>query len=92
VRKVNQFLHADARNGVSLLRIEHPDGAHNLAVGVDANVEIQILGHAGYYAGGMNKLAKIVVHGNVERGVAENMMSGSVRVKGETPPADAASR
>ena len=37
---------------------------------------------AGYYLGGMNKFADLTVHGNVGWGVAENMMSGSVRVKG----------
>ena len=30
----------------------------------------------------MNKQARITVHGNAGPGVAENMMSGSVRVKG----------
>ena len=70
------------RGGIGLVRVEHPGGAHNLAVGLDYPVDVQILGHAGYYAGGMNKQATIVVRGNVERGVAENMMSGTVRVTG----------
>jgi glutamate synthase domain-containing protein 3 len=91
VRAVNRFLHSNARSGVSLVRIENPNGAHNLAVGVDADVEIHILGHAGYYAGGMNKHATVVIHGNVERGVAENMMSGSVRVKGNASESAGAS-
>ncbi len=59
-----------------------PAGAHNLAVGLDYPADVQVLGHAGYYVGGMNKRATITVHGNVERGVAENMMSGVVRVTG----------
>lgn len=83
VRDVNRFLHQDVlQQGIARVRIEQPHGAHNLAVGIDAEVEVNILGHAGYYAGGMNKRASVVVHGNVERGVGENMMSGTVRVKG----------
>lgn len=83
VRGVNEFLHRDALGSeVDAVRIEAPYGAHSLAVGMDADVAVNIVGHAGYYVGGMNKRAHIVVHGNAERGVAENMMSGSVRIKG----------
>jgi glutamate synthase domain-containing protein 3 len=46
------------------VRVENPDGAHSIAVGVDAPVRIEIIGHAGYYAGGMNKSATIVIEGN----------------------------
>jgi glutamate synthase domain-containing protein 3 len=49
---------------------------------MDAPVTIDIDGHAGYYAAGMNKSATVTVHGNAGPGVAENMMSGTVRVKG----------
>ena len=49
---------------------------------MDAPLDIEIDGHAGYYAGGMNKHANITVHGNAGPGVAENMMSGIVRVEG----------
>ena len=43
---------------------------------------IEIEGHVGYYCGGMNKLATVIVSGNAGQGVAENMMSGKVWVKG----------
>ena len=69
----------------------NPDGAHSIAVGVDAPVRIDVRGHAGYYLGGMNKLADLTVHGNVGWGVAENMMSGTVRVKGFASEAAGAS-
>ena len=83
VRDVNQFLHHDLRpDEVKSLRILNPNGRHNIAVGLDVPVEIDILGHAGYFVGGMNKQARITVHGNVGWSVAENIMSGSVRVKG----------
>lgn len=64
------------------MRIENPDGAHSLAVGLNAPVHVEIFGHAGYYAAGMNQLASVVVHGTAEPGVAENMMSGVVEVRG----------
>jgi glutamate synthase domain-containing protein 3 len=51
-------------------------------VGVDAPVQVTIAGHAGYYAGGMNKHATIEIDGSAGTGVAENMMSGKVHVKG----------
>lgn len=81
VREVNQFLHGKL-DGVERVIVENPDGAHNIAVGLDAPIEVEIRGHAGYYAGGMNKQARITVRGNAGPGVAENMMSGVVHVTG----------
>ena len=92
VREINQFLHApDLAERVREVRVTDPDGSHNLAVGLDADVYVQIFGHAGYYVAGMNKRAHVTVHGNVERGVAENMMSGVVRVRGNASEAAGAS-
>ena len=45
-------------------------------------VQVNIKGHVGYYCAGMNKNANIIIEGNVGTGVAENMMSGKVHVKG----------
>ncbi len=81
LRETNQFLHGDLST-VPSVRIENPDGAHSIAVGLNAPVHVEILGHAGYYAAGMNQLASVVVHGNAGPGVAENMMSGTVEVRG----------
>ncbi len=61
----------------------NPEGQHALAVGLDAPIVVEIKGHAGYYCGGMNKQATIIVEGNAGVGVAENMMSGRVHVKGD---------
>ena len=44
---------------------------------------VDIMGHAGYYAAGMNDGGIITIHGTVSTGVAENMMSGTVRVTGD---------
>lgn len=81
VREANQFLHGNL-TGVEAVSIQNPDGAHSIAVGLKAPVRVEIHGHAGYYAAGMNQLATVVVHGNAGPGVAENMMSGTVEVRG----------
>jgi len=83
VRDLNQFLHHElAGSGVKHVDVLNPNGSHSIAVGVNHPVDIDVRGQGGYYVGGMNKFANITVHGNVGWGVAENMMSGSVRVKG----------
>jgi glutamate synthase domain-containing protein 3 len=92
VSAINRFLHRDVpAREIAAVHIEHPGGMHNLAVGVNVPVEVHILGHAGYYAAGMNKHAQITIHGNVERGVGENMMSGVVRVTGNASESAGAS-
>ena len=81
VREVNQYLHQPLDKSARIM-IQNPAGAHNLAVGVDQPAQIEIHGHAGYYAAGMNEGANIRIRGNAGPGVAENMMSGRVEVQG----------
>ncbi len=80
LRDVNTALHDPEVHGEFV--IEHPAGAHNVAVGLNAPLTVTIDGHVGYYAAGMNQHADVVINGNAGTGVAENMMSGSVWVKG----------
>jgi methylamine---glutamate N-methyltransferase subunit B len=80
LRELNRRLHQPP--GPRHWRILNPNGAHAVACGVDADVEIEIDGHVGYYCAGMNKLATVRVHGNAGPGLAENMMSGRVIVDG----------
>jgi glutamate synthase domain-containing protein 3 len=84
LRELNQRLHDVAGDDPDprLWRVVNPNGAHAVACGLDAPVEVEIMGHVGYYCAGMNKRATVRVHGNVGTGVAENMMSGSVVVDG----------
>ncbi len=83
LRDLNQRLHDLSRTpGPSAWRIVNPSGAHALACGIDADVDVEIDGHVGYYCAGMNKRATVHVHGNAGTGVAENMMSGLVVVDG----------
>jgi glutamate synthase domain-containing protein 3 len=94
LRQVNAWLHHDlprASPSVRRVDIHNPAGAHNVAVGLDADVEVHVHGHVGYYAAGMNKRARVTVHGNAGRGVAENIMSGIVRVQGSASDMAAAS-
>jgi len=88
VRATNQALH-DASNGSSV--ILNPDGAHALAVGLDAPLEVTIEGSVGYYCAGMNQHASVLVNGNAGTGLAENIMSGTVRVTGSTSQSAGAS-
>lgn len=80
VREVNKALKATDKGAFT---ITHPGGAHAIACGLDAEIDVHIQGHTGYYCAGMNKAASITIDGNVSAGVAENMMSGTVRVKGD---------
>ena len=84
VRELNQRLHDLAARAPEprRFRILNPSGAHALACGLDAEIEVEIEGHVGYYCAGMNKLATVRVHGNASTGIAENMMSGLVVVEG----------
>lgn len=64
-------------------QVLNPKGAHAIAVGLDAAIEVTVNGPTGYYCGGMNKQATIRVAGSAGPGVAENMMSGTVVVEGD---------
>jgi glutamate synthase domain-containing protein 3 len=80
VRDLNQRLHDTTTP--QRVRVERPEGKHAIAVGLDGPHEVWIEGHVGYYCAGMNKLATVQISGNCGVGVAENMMSGSVIVRG----------
>jgi glutamate synthase domain-containing protein 3 len=90
VRELNQQLHSLGDGGPGHWRIANPEGAHAIAVGLDAEIEIEIDGHVGYYCAGMNKLATVRVAGNCGVGVAENIMSGTVVVEGDASQSAAA--
>ena len=88
LRELNARLHALAHTpGPSHWRVHNPGGEHALAAGLDADIEVEIDGHAGYYCAGMNKRATVRVHGMAGVGVAENMMSGTVIVEGNASAA-----
>ena len=83
IRELNAALHAqDAAARARTWIVTRPDGRHSIACGLDQELTVKVAGHAGYYCAGMNQRATVVVDGNVGVGVAENMMSGVVRVHG----------
>ena len=88
LRELNAGLHAVDGDGPRRWRVLNPRGAHAVAAGIDAPVEVEVEGHVGYYCAGMNKQA---VHGNSGIGAAENMMSGTVVVDGNASQSAGAS-
>ena len=92
LRELNQRLHDldPSAPEPCRWRIENANGAHAVACGIDADVEIEIDGHVGYYCAGMNKLATVRVCGNAGPGLAENVMSGRVVVEGNASQSAAA--
>ena len=84
LRELNATLHAlPVDTNETAWEIVNAGGAHAIAVGIDAPLDIAVRGTTGYYCGGMNAQATIRVHGSVGPGVAENMMSGTVIVEGD---------
>ena len=92
VRELNQALHAvKAGRPPARWRILEPRGAHAVACGLKVPMEVEIEGPTGYYCAGMNQQATVVLNGNTGTGVAENMMSGRVHVKGSASQSAGAS-
>ena len=84
LRALNSTLHAlKGQTNQTAWEIINAKGAHAIAAGVDAPVDITVRGSTGYYCAGMNKQATIRVKGSAGPGVAENMMSGSVIIDGD---------
>ena len=84
LRDLNETLHAQTDDtNQTAWEIVNPKGAHAIACGLDAPIEVTVKGHTGYYCGGMNKQATINIKGSAGPGVAENMMSGTVVIDGD---------
>ena len=85
IRGVNSVLQA-LLDGAAV-RVAQPRGHHNLAVGVANDVGITVDGNAGYFLGGLcgsrdGSGPHIVVDGFVGWSVGENLMGGTIRVRG----------
>ena len=84
LRALNSALHGlKGQTNMTAWDVINPKGAHAIAAGVDAPVEINVHGSTGYYCAGMNQQATIRIKGSAGPGVAENMMSGTVIVDGD---------
>ena len=80
VRDLNAALHR-ACDGSSFV-VQNPRGAHAVAAGISAEIDVRIEGSVGYFCAGMHQRGQVVVEGSAGTGLAENIMSGSVRVLG----------
>ncbi len=84
LRALNAALQAqDATTNQTEWEVVNPRGAHAIAVGLDAPLDVTVRGSTGYYCAGMNKQATIRIKGSAGPGVAENMMSGTVIIDGD---------
>ena len=84
LREMNATLQAQAQaTNQTQWVIDNPRGAHAIAVGLNAPIEVTVRGSTGYYCAGMNAQATVHVTGSAGPGVAENMMSGMVVVDGD---------
>jgi glutamate synthase domain-containing protein 3 len=92
LRDLNARLHSlSPRTNDTAWRVLNPAGRHAVAVGLDAPISVEVAGHVGFYCGGMNKQAQIVIDGHAGPGVGENMMSGTIRVRGNAAQSAGAS-
>lgn len=80
VRQINIELRALAEG--STVRIVHPKGRHNMAVGLMKHLDISFDGSVGHYIGGLCDGVEITVNGFCGWAVGENLMSGTIRVTG----------
>jgi len=87
LRRLNRMLH-DAEDGV--FKVLNPRGAHAVACGMTAGLVVEVDGSVGYYCAGMHQVGTVVVRGNSGPGLAENIMSGTVRTTGNASMSAAA--
>jgi methylamine---glutamate N-methyltransferase subunit B len=88
-REINAAL-AELPDG-ACARIVAPWGRHNLVVGLENRITVEIEGNAGYFIGGLCDGPDVVVDGFVGWSVGENLMSGTIRVSGGASECAAAS-
>lgn len=84
VRELNLWLHGlPDDQPCDRVRIVNLTGDHSVVAGVDADIDIEIDGHVGYYCGGMLRQARLTVNGNAGQGVGSNIESGRIHVRGD---------
>ena len=93
LRDVNSVLQKqpEAAESIKKWKIQNPNGAHAVAVGLNSSIHVEIEGSVGYYCAGMNEEAEVIIKGSAGPGVAENMMSGTVSISGNVSQSAGAS-
>ena len=84
LRGTNETLHAQATDtNQTAWEIVNPRGAHAIACGLNAPIEVTVKGSTGYYCGGMNQQATVHIAGSAGPGTGENIMSGKIVIDGD---------
>lgn len=84
LRALNKALQAQSSDtNQTAWEIVNPKGAHAIACGLDAPIEVTVKGSTGYYCGGMNQHATVNIHGSAGPGTGENIMSGKIVIEGD---------
>ena len=81
LRELNEALHnpAEGANDATW-EIRNPRGSHAVAVGIDADLDVEVFGSVGYYCAGLNTGATVTIERNCGWAVAEGMSDGHVTV------------
>jgi len=80
VRDINIALRA--LDPGTVVRILHPKGRHNMAVGLMKHLDLTFEGSVGHYIGGLCDGVDITVNGFCGWAIGENLMNGRIRVTG----------
>lgn len=84
LRALHEELHAlNGTTNATAWEVVNAKGAHAIACGLDAPIEVTVRGSTGYYCGGMNQQATVIVDGSAGPGTGENMMSGKIVIEGD---------
>ncbi|MFK7869261.1 MAG: protein GlxC [Roseobacter sp.] len=84
LRQTNSTLHAQSdETNQTAWEIINPRGAHAIACGLNAPIEVTVKGSTGYYCAGMNQQATVNIHGSAGPGTGENIMSGKIVIEGD---------
>ncbi|MFQ5556922.1 MAG: glutamate synthase [Acidimicrobiales bacterium] len=81
IRDVNDDVKAAVADGRDV-RVSETLSRHNLGVGLPAGGSVTFAGSVGYYCGGLNNGAEIVIERNAGWGVGEAMARGAITVDG----------
>ena len=81
VRMANEMIrgYGSTRQNVEVV---NPDAKHYIGVGLVSPIKLRIRGSAGYYCGGLCDGPQFEVEKNVSWGVGDNLLAGSILVRG----------
>jgi formylmethanofuran dehydrogenase subunit C len=81
VTDANRLLLAHGEHGEDV-DVVNPDARHHIGVGLTHPITVRVHGSAGYFCAGLTDGPRFEVEANVGWGLADNMLAGSVVVRG----------